>query len=124
MKRYSIYFLLSCMLLLTGCTHTSSNTSSETNNQKEGKTIITLGIMYDDGLIAPMINSYNKENNTYYIELKSYETYDDPCQQFLLDVSSGKAPDIIEVGTSINPNTILHYPSSFLQLFNTLFLYS
>ena len=100
MKRYIIYFLLSCMLLLTGCTHTSSNTSSETNNQKEGKTIITLGIMYDDGLIEPMINSYNKENNTYYIELKSYETYDDPCQQFLLDVSSGKAPDIIEVGTN------------------------
>lgn len=100
MKRYIIYFLLTCILLLSGCTHTNSNTLSKTNSPKNNKTIITLGVMYDDGLIQPMINSYNEKNDTYYVELKSYEAYEDPCQQFLLDVSSGNAPDIIEVGVN------------------------
>ncbi len=100
MKRYIIYFLLTCMLLLSGCTHANSKTLSKTNSPKNNKTIITLGVMYDDGLIQPMINSYNEKNDTYYVELKSYEAYEDPCQQFLLDVSSGNAPDIIEVGVN------------------------
>ena len=107
MKQYITAILLICSLLLTGCTTHVSNGPDSAENQKKGKTVITMGIMYDDGLIQSVIDSYNSNSEDYYVELESYEAYENPCQQFLLDVSSGKAPDIIEVGMDFPASVLL-----------------
>lgn len=107
MKRYITAILLTCSLLLTGCTTHVSNGPDSAENQKKGKTVIKMGIMYDDGQIQSVIDSYNSNSKDYYVELESYEAYENPCQQFLLDVSSGKAPDIIEVGMDFPVSVLL-----------------
>lgn len=84
--------------MLVGCKNNIPNGLDSEEHLKRGKKVITVGIMYDDGLLQPMIDSYNAENDTYFVELKSYESYENPCERFLLDVASGNAPDIIEVG--------------------------
>lgn len=86
------------LTLLVSCTNNIPNGVDSVENQKKGKTVITVGMMYEDGLLKPFVDSYNADNDTYYVELKSYEAYENPCQQFLLDVASGNTPDIIEVG--------------------------
>ena len=106
-RRHKAVFLLICTLLLTGCTTHVPNGPDSADNQKKGKNVLTMGIMYDDGLLQSILDTYNAQSDTYYVELQSYEAYGNPCQQFLLDVTSGKAPDIIEVGMDFPASVLL-----------------
>ena len=115
MKKYITAILLTYILILTGCTTHVPNGSDSADNQKKNKTVLTMGIMYDDGLLQSILDVYNADSDTYYVELQSYEAYENPCQQFLLDVASGKAPDIIEVGMDF-PASVLLEKNMLLEL--------
>ena len=43
------------------------------------------------------ILKYNKGSKDYHIDIKSYNTYEDPQKQMNLDIISGDVPDIIEM---------------------------
>lgn len=87
-----VFCLLVLAVVLAGC--------GSQNNRKEvvgDRQVITVGAIYDDGALEGIIDEYNKKSDTYRAQLRLYEEYENPREQFLLDVSRGKAPDVIAI---------------------------
>jgi len=91
------------------------------------KTQITLGGLYMDTLLTQRVMDFNRKNDKYIVKLIDYanlysDSYEEAAKQFKLDVTSGKAPDIISVdslGVSVdslvNKGIILDLTSQFEQ---------
>ncbi len=58
---------------------------------------LTLAASYISQPLKEEILKYNKGSEDYHIEIKSYNTYEDPQKQMNLDIISGDIPDIIEL---------------------------
>ena len=58
---------------------------------------LTLAANYLSQPLKEEILKYNKGSGDYHIEIKSYNTYEDPQKQMNLDIISGDIPDIIEL---------------------------
>ncbi len=58
---------------------------------------LTLAASYISQPLKEEILKYNKGSEDYHIEIKSYNTYEDPQKQMNLDIISGDIPDIIDL---------------------------
>lgn len=58
---------------------------------------LTLASIYIGQELKEEILKYNKSNDDYHIDTKSYNEYEDPQKQMNLDIISGNVPDIIEM---------------------------
>lgn len=66
-------------------------------SESKQKKRLTLAANYISEDIRQQILKYNKTNEDYHIEIKTYNTYEDPQKQMNLDIISGIVPDIIEL---------------------------
>ena len=66
-------------------------------SESKQKKRLTLAANYISEDIRQQILKYNKTNDDYHIEIKTYNTYEDPQKQMNLDIISGTVPDIIEL---------------------------
>ncbi len=83
--------------------------ASEFANQQ----IITIGMLYNDGLVTSKISEFNKANKDYRIRTVDYSQYDNEeneytgaVQQLNQDLISGKAPDIICASGNLNMQSL------------------
>ncbi len=58
---------------------------------------LTLAVNYLSQPLKEEILKYNKGSGDYHIEIKSYNTYEEPQKQMNLDIISGDIPDIIDL---------------------------
>ncbi len=58
---------------------------------------LTLATNYLNQPLKEEILKYNKGSGDYHIEIKSYNTYEEPQKQMNLDIISGDIPDIIDL---------------------------
>ncbi len=87
-----------------GTTHLLYLTRREMDELAE-TTVLTLGVLWDDGVVSEFANQYNRSQDTYRIKIVNYAnasdsvgaaTNDDPVlAQLKLDLISGNAPDIV-----------------------------
>ncbi len=82
---------------------------SEFANQQ----IITIGMLYDNGMIGSEVADFNKSNKDYRIKMIDYSEYDNEeneytgaIQQLSQDLISGKAPDIVMSGGNLNMQSL------------------
>lgn len=68
---------------------------------------IVMATLFVDISTQRWINEFNASQEEYYIKLKSYAGYENPEERLKLDITSGKAPDIIEIFEYQNPTYIL-----------------
>lgn len=67
---------------------------SDTKQKKK----LTLASNYIDIYVKREILKFNKTDGSHRIEVADYSSYEDPSEQINLDITSGKIPDIIDVG--------------------------
>ena len=81
---------------MTGLTVTLYQKSD--SSLSSDKTTITLGCMrgVDDNLQRSAI-AFNEENESYQIDFVDYSQYEDPYTKINVDITTGKAPDIIDL---------------------------
>lgn len=65
------------------------------------KKILTLSSMYLDYNVKAKVLDFNKKNENYRIEVKSYSNYEDSSKQMNLDITSGHIPDIMDVSNGV-----------------------
>ncbi len=75
-----------------------ANINKKKYSEAKQKKRLTLASNYINQDLKNEILKYNKGNDDYHIEIKSYGTYEDPQKQMNLDIISGNVPDIIEMG--------------------------
>lgn len=56
---------------------------------------LVLAVIYPDGLMMETVEEFNGSNQEYYIRLEDYSQFEEPKKQMVLDMMSGKNPDII-----------------------------
>lgn len=63
-----------------------------TKSQREE---LLLAVIYPDGLMMETVEEFNGSNQEYYIRIEDYSQFEEPKKQMVLDMMSGKNPDII-----------------------------
>lgn len=74
-----------------------ANIDKKKYSEAKQKKRFVLAANYLSQPLKEEVLKYNKKNKDYHIEIKSYNTYDDPQKQMNLDIISGDIPDIIEL---------------------------
>jgi len=96
-------------VLCTSYNYDSSGNGSSSSNielasidkkkysEAQQKKRLILATSYIGQELKEEILKYNKGSKDYHIDIKSYNTYEDPQKQMNLDIISGDVPDIIEM---------------------------
>lgn len=95
------------------CSYMDVNTGSDCFSilrEKEGYTeereVITVAGTYSNENIQKYIINFNRSNDKYKIEYKSYDTYEDAADAFSKEIIAGNIPDIIDL-TGVNIDALI-----------------
>ncbi len=66
-------------------------------NEVTEKTILVYGAMRLNERVKDAVIQFNRNNPKYEMQYRDYSSYEDPQQQFAVDVATGKVPDIIDL---------------------------
>lgn len=79
---------------------------SEGEEVSADKEVITVAGMYSDENIQQHIIDFNKSNDKYKLEYKSYDSSENPEEAFSKDIIAGNIPDIIDV-SGVNTDVLI-----------------
>lgn len=99
-NRYGVTENLDIFLSATAYDKEGNYTGNDLYYVKPGATIsdkqeLVLAVIYPDGLIMEAVEEFNGNSQDYFIRLEDYSQYEEPKKQLVLDMMSGKNPDII-----------------------------
>lgn len=111
-KRRVGYKGLSCFLvmnflclILAGCGagggEGQNSVAGDPENNPNGRQVVTAVVTYRDPAILKKVSAWNKNNSSYFIEIKDYAEegsvieMDEFATQLTLDILSGKGPDLV-----------------------------
>lgn len=78
----------------------------EKENDDAGKEVITLASQYTDTDMQQSIIAFNKSNDKYKIDYKTYDNTENSEEAFANDIISGNTPDIIDL-SGMNPENYI-----------------
>lgn len=94
-----------CAIMLSGafsCGNSPKKNSSdvEKNITEDQRTVINMAVLCNSNSLSDFVNKFNRENDTYYVEIEEYlppiDAPDEPMLPELnYDIISGKIPDIV-----------------------------
>lgn len=86
------------------------------SSEVKEKEIIRFSCVYLDYAIKNKILDFNKKNENYRIEVKTYDAYEDSIKQMNLDITSGNIPDILDLSNGISKEQLIK-KDMFLDLY-------
>lgn len=78
----------------------------KSDEDEKEKKVLTLTGLENNDIIRQEIVEFNKKSDKYKIEYRTYDNKSDPAYALTLDITAGKAPDIIDV-SSVDKNMFI-----------------